>query len=149
MSEQPPNDDDDKPTVIRTRSTQAATSVHAPTIATQRTESAPAPGGSHADDTLARATDRLRAGARVLTVTGYGGMGKTRFAIELFGRLEAEYPGGAAFISLASVTDVLEVLPTVSIALDVAEAPGRSALDAISTVIGERRVLLVLAVAAR
>jgi non-specific serine/threonine protein kinase len=96
------------------------------------------------DDTLAQATDRLRAGARVFSVTGYGGTGKTRFAIELFRRLEADYSGGAAFISLASVTDPADVLPTVGIALDIAEAPGRSALDAICTVIGERRVLLVL-----
>jgi len=96
------------------------------------------------EDTLTQATERLRAGARVFTVTGYGGTGKTRFAIELFGRLEAEYPGGAAFISLASVTDAAEVLPTVGIALDIAEAPGRSALDAICTVIGDSRVLLVL-----
>ena len=36
------------------------------------------------------------------------------------------------------------MLPTVGIALDIAEAHGRSALDALCTVIGDRRVLLVL-----
>ena len=36
------------------------------------------------------------------------------------------------------------MLPTVAIALDIAEAHGRSALDALATVIGDRRVLLVL-----
>ncbi len=93
---------------------------------------------------LAEAMDRLAGGARVLTVTGYGGTGKTRFSMELFTRLEGDYPGGAAFVSLASVTEPQEVLPTVGIALDIAEAHGRSALDALSTVIGEGRVLLVL-----
>jgi predicted ATPase len=96
------------------------------------------------EETLASATDRLRAGARLLSITGYGGTGKTRFSIELFRQLAVDYPGGAAFISLASVTAAEEVLPTVGIALDIAEAPGRSALDAICTVIGDSRVLLVL-----
>jgi predicted ATPase len=93
---------------------------------------------------LESAADRLRAGARVLTVTGYGGTGKTRFSIELFRRLAADYPGGAAFVSLASVTDAAEVLPTIATALDIAEAHGRTALDALCTVIGDRGVLLVL-----
>ena len=96
------------------------------------------------EGTLATATERLHAGARVLSITGYGGTGKTRFSIELFRRLESEYPGGAAFVSLASVTAASEVMPTIGTALDIAEAHGRSALDAVCTVIGDRRVLLVL-----
>jgi predicted ATPase len=95
-------------------------------------------------ETLAAAADRVSRGARVLTVTGYGGTGKTRFAIELFRRLASEYPGGAAFVSLASVTAVSAVLPTVGVALDISEAQDRSALDALCTVIGQRRMLLVL-----
>lgn len=93
---------------------------------------------------LDEAAARLRDGARLLTISGYGGTGKTRFAIELFRRLAPEYPGGAGFVSLASVTAPADVMPTVGIALDIAEAHGRSALDALSTVIGEHRVLLLL-----
>ena len=96
------------------------------------------------EDALAEATGRLHGGTQILSVTGYGGTGKTRFAIELFRRLEADYPGGAAFVSLASVTAAADVLPTVGTALDIAEAMGRSALDAIATVVGDNRVLLVL-----
>ncbi len=96
------------------------------------------------EEALGSAAERLRGGARLLTVTGYGGTGKTRFAVELFRRLAAEYPGGASFVSLASVTSATEVLPAVGVALDIAEAHGRSALDALCTVIGDRRVLLVL-----
>ncbi len=94
--------------------------------------------------TLAAAAERVRGGARVLTISGYGGTGKTRFSIELCRRLAPEYAGGAAFVSLASVTAAADVLPTVVVALDIAEAHGRSALDALATVIGEHRVLLVL-----
>lgn len=93
---------------------------------------------------LQGALDHLRSGARVLTITGVGGTGKTRFGIELFGRLQGEFPGGAAFVSLASVTLPAEVMATISTALDIAEAQGRSALEAVATVVGERRVLLVL-----
>ena len=96
------------------------------------------------EEMLDAAAARVRGGARVLTVTGYGGTGKTRFAIELFHRLSPEYPGGAAFVSLASVTAATSVLPTVGATLAIPEAHDRSALDALCTVIGERRMLLVL-----
>jgi non-specific serine/threonine protein kinase len=96
------------------------------------------------DDALADAEARLTEGARVLTVTGVGGTGKTRLAIELFRRRHADFPGGAAFVSLASVTSPAEVMTTVATTLEIAEAHGRSALDAIVTVVGDRSVLLVL-----
>ena len=96
------------------------------------------------EESLTSAAARIRGGARLFTITGYGGTGKTRFSIELFRRLAPDYPGGAAFVSLASVTEVAEVLPTVATALDIAEAHGRSALDALCTVIGDRRMLLAL-----
>ena len=55
----------------------------------------------------------------MLTVSGYGGTGKTRFAIELYRRVSADYPGGAAFVSLASVTSAAEVIPTIVVSLDI------------------------------
>ena len=96
------------------------------------------------EETLDAATNRVRGGARLLTVTGYGGTGKTRFSIELFHRLAPEYPGGAAFVSLAAVTAASSVLPAVCMALEIPEAHGRSALEALCTVIGRRRMLIVL-----
>jgi non-specific serine/threonine protein kinase len=93
---------------------------------------------------LESAARRLREGARVLTISGYGGTGKTRFSIELFHRLATGFAGGAAFISLASVTDPGDVLRTIVTDLGIGEAHGRSALEALATVIGERPVLLVL-----
>jgi predicted ATPase/tRNA A-37 threonylcarbamoyl transferase component Bud32 len=96
------------------------------------------------EESLVAAERSLRSGVRVLAITGYGGTGKTRFAIELYARLERGYPGGAAFVSLASVTTAAEVLPTVAQTLGIAEAAGRSVLDTLATVIGERCVLLVL-----
>jgi len=96
------------------------------------------------EETLEAAAALLGGGARLLSVTGYGGTGKTRFAIALFERHASEHSGGAAFVSLASVTVAAEVLPTVATALAIPEAQDRSALDALATVIGSRDVLLVL-----
>jgi predicted ATPase/serine/threonine protein kinase len=96
------------------------------------------------EETLQSAAERLRSEARLLTITGYGGTGKTRFAIELFNRLAGDHAAGAAFVSFASVTAAADVLPTLATALAIPEAQGRSALDALGTVIGSRDVLLVL-----
>lgn len=96
------------------------------------------------DDALSSADASLAGGARLLSVTGYGGTGKTRFASALQQRVASRYKGGAAFVSLAAVTDANEVLPTVATALDITEAHGRSAGDSIATLIGDRAVLVVL-----
>ncbi|WP_411279540.1 protein kinase domain-containing protein [Gemmatimonas sp.] len=110
--------------------------------------SRPAPTPANAllgrDSALAQATERIRAGARVLTVTGTGGAGKTRFAIELFTQLRDDYADGSAFVSIASVTAASEVMPTIATALGIAEAHGRSAVDAVATVIGTGRILVLL-----
>jgi predicted ATPase/tRNA A-37 threonylcarbamoyl transferase component Bud32 len=96
------------------------------------------------DAQLATAAALLRDGARVLSITGYGGTGKTRFAAALQRSAATAFPGGTAFVSLASVTDAREVLPTIAAVLDIAEAHGRGPLDAIATLVGDRRVLLLL-----
>jgi len=88
--------------------------------------------------------DRIRSRARVLTTSGHGGTGKTRFSIELFRRLAPEYLEGAAFVSLAAVTSAADVLPVIGVSLDITEAQGRPAVDALCAVIGSRRTLLVL-----
>ena len=96
------------------------------------------------DASLQDAEQRIAQGARLLTVTGVGGNGKTRFAIQLFHRLHTTYADCAAFISLASVTAPAEVFSTIGTTLEIAEAHGRSPLEAAATVIGDRRTLLVI-----
>jgi predicted ATPase len=93
---------------------------------------------------LDEAIGKLGAGARLLTITGVGGNGKTRFAMQLFQRLHQDFPEGAAFVSLASVTAPPEVIATIGATLDIAEAHGRTPIEAAITVIGDRRALLIL-----
>jgi predicted ATPase/DNA-binding XRE family transcriptional regulator len=78
---------------------------------------------------------------RLLTLTGPGGVGKTRLAIEVAGRVE--FGDGVAFVSLAATTDPALVPSLVAEALGV--IPGSdSATAAITTHLRERRLLLIL-----
>jgi predicted ATPase/class 3 adenylate cyclase len=81
---------------------------------------------------------------RVVTITGPGGVGKTRLLVEL-GRLELpELPDARAFVSLADVSEPAAFLPTLATALDVKEAEERGLLDGIAAMFGDREALLLL-----
>jgi predicted ATPase/class 3 adenylate cyclase len=81
---------------------------------------------------------------RVVTITGPGGVGKTRIVTELGHRLLGEFPDGVGFVGLADVTDAADFLAALGAALDVKEAEERSALDGIAALLSGRRVLLLL-----
>ncbi len=81
---------------------------------------------------------------RVVTITGPGGVGKTRLVTELCLRLLSESPDGAAFVGFADVTEASDFLPALGAALDVKEAEERSVMDGIVALVADRRVLLVL-----
>ena len=81
---------------------------------------------------------------RVVTISGPGGVGKTRAVIELGRMLFAEFPDGVAFIALADVTDPAQFLPALADALDVKEAEGRTLRDGIAVLIGDKKALLLL-----
>lgn len=85
----------------------------------------------------------LQAGGRLLTLTGPGGVGKTRLALELGHRLAADYADGAAFVSLAGLADADLVPGAVAAALNVS-AGGEPAEVALTTHLQDRQLLLVL-----
>ncbi|MGH3105120.1 MAG: protein kinase domain-containing protein [Gaiellaceae bacterium] len=95
-----------------------------------------------------READLLLQETRLLSVTGPGGAGKTRFALELARQareeLFAEYQDGVFVCFLASLRDPALVLATVAQALSVPEQPGASALEALTAQVGRKRMLLVL-----
>src|SRR5690606_5856272 len=72
------------------------------------------------------------AGTRLLTLTGPGGTGKTRLAIEAARALVPHYNGGVAFVNLAPVTDPRLIVSAVAHVLGVRESADRSLLDAIA-----------------
>jgi len=101
-----------------------------------------APLVGRADD-LASLIELVRE-RRVVTITGPGGVGKTRTVIELGRLLAPEFLDGLAFIPLADVTEPTDFLPALADALDVKEAEGRTLGDGIVSLIGDRTALLLL-----
>src|SRR5258708_23156252 len=69
----------------------------------------------------------LLAHARIVTVTGYGGVGKTRLALRAADRSAFRYPDGVILLDLASVRDPVLLLPALTAALrpDAPTAPDR------------------------
>ena len=81
---------------------------------------------------------------RLITLTGIGGTGKTRLALELLRLLGCDFPDGAVFIELGSLNDATLVLPTIAQALGLYEADTRTAFDALVDHLTDRSVLLIL-----
>jgi predicted ATPase/DNA-binding SARP family transcriptional activator len=85
-----------------------------------------------------------RPGARLLTLTGAGGSGKTRLALEIARRLEERFADGACFVPLAAVGAGELVAPAIAQALDVRPAPGQPVAEALTGFVRERDLLLIL-----
>ncbi|MGH3030951.1 MAG: ATP-binding protein [Gaiellaceae bacterium] len=82
--------------------------------------------------------------ARLLTLTGAGGVGKTRLALETAARSVAGYPDGVWWIDLAALGDSGRVESTLVQALEVRPLPGQGELDAATAFLGDRRAILVV-----
>ena len=83
-------------------------------------------------------------GVRLLTLTGPGGVGKTRLALEAARQAENHFSGGVAFAGLAPLGDAALVVPTIAQTLGLKEAEGRSVREALHAHLREKRFLLVL-----
>jgi predicted ATPase len=81
---------------------------------------------------------------RVVTITGPGGVGKTRVLSELGRLLAPEFLDGVAFVTLADVTEPAGLVPALAEALDVKEAEGRTLGEGIEALVGHRKPLLLL-----
>jgi predicted ATPase/class 3 adenylate cyclase/DNA-binding CsgD family transcriptional regulator len=82
--------------------------------------------------------------SRLLTLTGAGGAGKTRLAIQLAAQLSGEFSDGVWYVDLAPITDP-EVVPiTVARALGLPDQPGRSTMDTLTRFVADHQMLIVL-----
>jgi predicted ATPase/class 3 adenylate cyclase/DNA-binding CsgD family transcriptional regulator len=81
---------------------------------------------------------------RLVTLTGAGGAGKTRLAVEVAGRIGAEFPDGTKYVDLAPITEPELVSVTTARLLGLPDQPGRSATEAVLRFIADRQMLLVL-----
>ena len=81
---------------------------------------------------------------RLVTLTGIGGVGKTRLALEVARRVEGLFPDGVAFDGLAPLAEPSLVVPTVSRTLGLPEAQGRTPGEALIDHLRDKSLLLVL-----
>ncbi len=81
---------------------------------------------------------------RLLTLTGAGGIGKTRLALQAAADVLDRYPDGVFWVPLAPVRDASLVVPRIAHTLGVREAAGESVAESLTRHIGEKQLLLLL-----
>jgi predicted ATPase len=92
---------------------------------------------------VAEIQDTLRA-HRLVTLTGVGGVGKTRLALEVAEQLADEFPDGVWVFELAAVTAPSAVPDAVAAVLGIVQQPGKSVTESVATALEGRTRLLVL-----
>jgi predicted ATPase len=81
---------------------------------------------------------------RLLTLTGPGGVGKTRLALQVASALLPEFRDGVFFVSLASLADPALVPSALAAVLEIKEEQGKSLLQRLAEQLQEKHLLLVL-----
>jgi predicted ATPase/tRNA A-37 threonylcarbamoyl transferase component Bud32 len=85
-----------------------------------------------------------QAEVHLLTLTGPGGIGKTRLGLQLAAELSDEFQDGIFFVPLAPITDPMLVTPTIAQTLDVHEKGNQSILTTLGEFLKHKKMLLFL-----
>jgi len=80
---------------------------------------------------------------RLVTLTGVGGVGKTRLAVEVAAELAESFPDGVWFFELAAVADPAAVPDAVAAVLGIIQQPGKSVAESVAAALEGRVRLLV------
>jgi predicted ATPase len=84
------------------------------------------------------------AGARLVTLTGPGGSGKTRLAQAIGSELLDQFPDGVFFVDLAPVRDPAYVVSTIAHVVGIREAAGQPLAQSLAHALADRQLLLIL-----
>ena len=85
-----------------------------------------------------------RADVRLVTLTGPGGSGKTRLALQGAAELVEDFPQGVYFVALEPIADLALVLPTIAQTIGLRESGAPSLVDRLKEFLADKRLLLVL-----
>jgi predicted ATPase/class 3 adenylate cyclase len=85
-----------------------------------------------------------REDVRLLTLTGAGGTGKSRLALQVAANLASGFPDGVFFVNLAPINDPALVIPTIAQALELKETGDSSLLDVLKSSLRKKKLLLLL-----
>ena len=80
---------------------------------------------------------------RVVTLTGVGGVGKTRLALEVARRMANEFPDGVWLFELAAVNDSAAIPDAVASTLGITQQPGKSLVESVAAALDGRTRLLI------
>ncbi len=81
---------------------------------------------------------------RLLTITGPGGIGKTRLGLDVGADLLGDFPDGTFFVPLATVRDPAFVVSTIAHTLGIKEVAGKTLRETLMTALWGKRMLLLL-----
>ncbi|MFN8559963.1 MAG: AAA family ATPase, partial [Dehalococcoidia bacterium] len=92
----------------------------------------------------ALAAGLLRGGARLVTLTGTGGVGKTRLALQIAADQQEAFPDGVIYVPLAAVSDPAQVLPAIAREVGIPAEESAEAAERLTRALRDRALLLML-----
>ena len=85
-----------------------------------------------------------RSDGRLVTLTGPGGIGKTRLSLQIAAEVSDQFVDGVFFVALAPVSDAEQVVPTIMQMLSIKEVGGQPLLRQLKAVLKDKQMLLLL-----
>jgi non-specific serine/threonine protein kinase len=95
-------------------------------------------------ETEVAAAKRLLSQSRLVTLTGPGGVGKTRIALRVAAEMQSNYADGVCLVELSALQDAGLLAHTVAAAMGLPEQTARPAIDVLSDYVKDKQVLLLL-----